>query len=131
MTAKKYIGVWMDHSVANIMALTGNEIITNCVESEFTHQQKEHALSKNENLMHNKEQHQQSKYYKKIADAIKDYENIILFGPTTAKSELLNLLKADHHFEKTKIEVKQTDKMTENQQHAFVKDHFELKEHQK
>jgi len=33
-------------------------------------------------------------------------------------------LKTDHHFDKIKIEVKSTDKMTEMEQHAFVKDHF-------
>jgi hypothetical protein len=74
--------------------------------------------------MHNKEQHQQSEYYKKIGEIIKDYKEVILFGPTEAKTELFNILKADHLFENIKIEIKQTDKMTENQQHAFVKNHF-------
>ena len=48
----------------------------------------------------------------------------MLFGPTNAKTELLNLLKADHHFDKINIETKQADKMTENQQHAFVREYF-------
>ena len=120
----KNIGIWMDHSVAHLMDLANDTITTRSIKSGFTHQQKTHALGRNENLMHNKEQHQQSDYYKKIADAIKDYSNILLFGPTTAKDELLNLLKLDRHFEKTKIEVKHADKMTENQQNAFVKKHF-------
>jgi stalled ribosome rescue protein Dom34 len=124
MTAKKHMGIWMDHSVAHLMEFTSNGITTNSVESEFTHQQKEHALSKSENLMHNKENHQQSQYYNKIKEAIKGFEDIVLFGPTTAKNELLNLLKSDHHFEKVNIDVKQADKMTENQQHAFVRHYF-------
>ena len=74
--------------------------------------------------MHNKEQYQQSEYYKKLREAIKNYEAVILFGPTDAKVELFTTLKADHHFEKIKIEIKQTDKMTENQQHAFVREYF-------
>jgi len=49
---------------------------------------------------------------------------VLLFGPTTAKNELANLLKDDHLFEKIKVEVRQADRMTENQEHAFVKDHF-------
>lgn len=125
MTTTKNIGIWMDHSVAHLMELKNDEIITNNITSSFTHQEKEHSLSKNENLMHNKEQHQQAKYYNAIKDATKNYESILLFGPTTAKSELLNLMKADHHFEKIKIESLQADKMTENQLHAFVKNHFQ------
>lgn len=124
MEPKKHIGIWMDHSVAHIIPLTNNTVITNRIESQFTHAEKEHSLSKNENLMHNKEQHQQAGYYKRISAELKDYNDIILFGPTTAKNELYNLLKADHHFENAKIEMKQTDKMTENQQHAFVRNHF-------
>jgi len=124
MTTKKHMGIWMDHSAARIMDLVNNTITTNIVESKFTHQEKEQSLSKSENLMHNKEQHEQSDYYKKISNVIKDCEVVVLFGPTTAKTELLNLLKADHHFENVKIDVIHADKMTENQQHAFVKNHF-------
>ena len=74
--------------------------------------------------MHNKEQHWQSEYYKELGAEIKNYENVILFGPTDAKAELLNTLRSDPQFSKIKIETRQTDKMTENQQHAFVKEYF-------
>lgn len=125
MIAKKNIGIWMDHSVAHVMELMSDKIITNSIESEFTHEKKEYSLqNKGEYLMHNKEQHQQANYYKKIGDVIKEYNEVVLFGPTTAKNELLNLLKEDHHFENVKIDVMQTDKMTENQQHAFVRNYF-------
>jgi hypothetical protein len=77
-----------------------------------------------ETLMHHKEQHQQSDYYKKFGETIKEYEHVVLFGPTDAKVELLNVLRADHRFEKIKIEVKQADKITDNQQHTFVRDYF-------
>ena len=126
MTTTKNIGIWMDHSVAHLMELKNDEVTTNNITSSFTHQEKEHSLSKNENLMHNKEQHLQADYYNKIKDVAKNYDRIMLFGPTTAKNELLNIMKADHHFENKKIESIQADKMTENQLHAFVKNHFQL-----
>ena len=124
MKTKKNLGIWMDHSVAHMMELSNDEITSSSIESEFTHAEKEHLLSKSENIMHNAEQHQQHKYYKKIKEAIKDYGHVVLFGPTTAKNELSNLIKTDHLFENIKIDVQQADKMTENQQHAFVKHHF-------
>jgi len=124
MTTSKKIGIWMDHSSANLMDTANDPIETKTIVSEFTHDEKKITLSHSESLMHNKEQHQQSEYYKKIGEIIKDYKEVILFGPTEAKTELFNILKADHLFENIKIEIKQTDKMTENQQHAFVKNHF-------
>ncbi|MGI8637564.1 MAG: hypothetical protein ACR2KZ_19375 [Segetibacter sp.] len=48
----------------------------------------------------------------------------MIFGPTNARIELLNILEADLHFSKIKIETKASDKMTENQEHAFVRDYF-------
>ena len=125
MTTTKNMGIWMDHSVAHLMELKNDEVTTNNITSNFTHQEKEHSLSKNENLMHNKEQHLQADYYNKIKDVAKNYDRIMLFGPTTAKNELLNIMKADHHFENKKIESIQADKMTENQLHAFIKNHFQ------
>lgn len=124
MTTAKNLGIWMDHSRANLMEFTTDPIETKTIVSKFTHQEKEHSLGKSENLMHNKEQHEQSAYYKKLGETIKNYQEVILFGPTDAKVELFNVLRADHLFEKIKIEIKQADKMTENQQHAFVREHF-------
>jgi Lhr-like helicase len=119
-----HLGIWMDHASAHLMDVTTDSIITNVITSKFTHQAKEEVLSKGESHMHNKEQHQQSGYYKQLAEIIKNYQDVILFGPTDAKAELYNILKADHHFDAIHIHVKQAEKMTENQEHAFVKKYF-------
>jgi hypothetical protein len=124
MTIAKHLGIWMDHSVAHLMEFTPDPIETKDIELDFTHQEKEHSLSQNESMMHNKEQHKQLEYYKKLGEIIKNYEDVIIFGPTDAKVELLNVLRADNLFVKIKIEIQHADKMTENQQHAFVKNYF-------
>lgn len=124
MVTTKKIGIWMDHSSAHLMEFTSQPIISKIIESEFTHKEKENTLNRSENTMHNKEQQLQSEFYKKLGDSIKDHDEVVLFGPTDAKVELFNILKADHLFAKIKIEIKQSDKMTENQKHAFVRDHF-------
>jgi hypothetical protein len=124
MSPVKNLGIWMDHSSAHLMEFTVDPIETKTIESKFTHQAKEKSLGKSENLMHNKENHQQSEYYKVLSDIIRNYEGVVLFGPTSAKTELFNILKADNRFVKIKIEIKQADKMTENQEHAFVRSYF-------
>ncbi|MDP4147980.1 MAG: hypothetical protein Q8927_14305 [Bacteroidota bacterium] len=111
----KNLGVWMDHANAHLMEFTTVPITTKIISSRYTREEKEQNVEKGENL---------NGYYKRLGEIIRNYEDVILFGPTSAKSELLNILRADHYFEKIKIEVEQTDKMTQNQQHAFVRDYF-------
>ena len=127
MTTENRLGIWMDHSTAHLMEFSMSSMETRTLNSTFTHQVKEDTLGKSEKLMHNKEQHQQGSYYKHLGEIIRNYTEVVLFGPTDAKTELLNTLKADHRFEKIKIDVRQTDKMSENQQHAFVRDYFSRK----
>ena len=117
------LGIWMDHSSAHLMEFT-TEIKTIIIESEFNHQVEEQSLSKSESLMHNKEQHKQAEFYKKLGEIIRNYDEVLLFGPTNAKEELYNILKIDPLFFSIKFVVSQGDKMTVNQKHAFVREHF-------
>ncbi len=114
----------MDHASAHLMEFTIDSRETKVMGSKFTNEAEAHDLSKGESLMHNREQHEESAYYKELGKEISKYDEVLLFGPTDAKVELFNLLRADSHFEKIKIEIKPADKMTENEQHAFVKEYF-------
>ncbi len=123
MKSLKQLGIWMDHSNAYLMALTDGVIEEGKVELESTDEEKaDHSDS--EKHIHTKEQHEQSRYYKKLSDIIKVYKEVLLFGPTDAKEELFNLIKADHFFDNIKIEVKHADKMNEPQMHTFVREYF-------
>ncbi len=118
------IGVCMDHSEANLMEFTTEPIITNTYYSKFNHLEKEDSLKKSENLMHNKEKREMSQYYTHLRKVLEPYTEILLFGQSNAKVELFHILKADNHYSAINITVAHTDKMTENQQHAFVREHF-------
>jgi len=100
----------MDHPIDHLMEFTTEPIETKTITSKFTHDEKEQILNKSEHVMHNKEQHQQNDYYKKLSESIRNYNDVVLFGPTDAKAELHNLLKADQNFEKIKIVVKSAEK---------------------
>jgi hypothetical protein len=124
MIIEKSLGIWMDHQDAHLMEFTTDPIETVNVESKFTHQEKEQTLGRSENLMHKKEQHEDADYYKALGEIIRNYNDVVIFGPTDAKVELFNVLRKDHRFADIVIEIKQADKMTENQQHAFVREYF-------
>lgn len=124
MKTQKNLGIWMDHATANLIDLDSqkqNHIIT----SEFTSDIKEEVLQKSEHAMHNKEEQMNESFYKEISDKMSKYNHVLLFGPTNAKTELHNFLKKNLHFNDIKIDVIPADKMTDNQQVAFVKDHFQ------
>ncbi len=123
MTKTKQLGIWLDHASAHIMELA-DPIVTSIVESASTHEEKQFTLQKGESMMHNKNQQQLAEYYKKLGAVIKDYDEVLLFGPTNARVELFNVLKADKQFNNIKIKTEPSDKMTENQEHAFVKEYF-------
>lgn len=118
------LGIWMDHSTAYILEFTSNPFEIKTIESKFSHRKKMETFAKSESLMHHKEQQQLSSYYKKLSAIIKDYKRVLLFGPTSAKVELFDLLRKDQHFDDIKIEIKETDKMTANQKNTFVKSYF-------
>ncbi len=124
MKTRKRLGIWMDHSIAHLMEFTNKHFEIKTIESKFTNEVKKESLSKSESLMHNKKKGLLLDYYKKLSEAIKDYEQVILFGPTNAKIEFFDLLSEDIRFLKIKFEIKNTDKMTENQQQAFVQEYF-------
>ena len=124
MTTAKYLGIWMDHSSAHIMKLTSDSIESVTIESNFAHQEIEYGSDMGENMMHHKRQQRLSDYYIRLGDTIKNYASVILFGPTSAKAELFNLLRANQLFANIKFDIKQTNKMPVHMEHAYVRNHF-------
>lgn len=122
MKAIKKIGVWMDNSIAHVVEFILEPFEISTIESES--EIPDNSIVLGEKRVHNKEQNQHNNYFKRLKEVIAQYDEVILFGPTNAKTELFNILKGDHHFSKIKIEVQQTDKMTPNQKLAFVGAYF-------
>ncbi|SEA27674.1 hypothetical protein SAMN05443667_10387 [Flavobacterium gillisiae] len=124
MKRVKKLGVWMDHSIAYLMEFTNNPFEIKTIESELTEDNNQLILSKKSEALINMDQHTLYAYYNKIGEAIKNYKQIVLFGPADAKIELFDVLSEDHRFVKIKVEIKETDKMSVNQQHAFINKYF-------
>lgn len=123
MKSAKRIGIWMDHSVAHLVEYTDDQTSTKTIYAQVG-EQDEPLNPRDETMIQNKKQNQLSNYYKRLSEALINYEDVVLFGPTSAKEELINLIKADHHFDKIRFAIKTTDSMTENQRFAFIDAHF-------
>lgn len=124
METSKKIAIYMDHFVANIIEYNNSAEAIKTIKSDFNHFEKEKILQKGESKLHNKEQDMQQDFYSKLRDELLSYNSVLLFGATNAKTELLNILQADAKFLNVEFTLKNTDKLTENQQIAFVNDCF-------
>ena len=124
MKVTKKLGICMDHANAHLIEFSDEVKETETISLDFDNQDKDETLQRSESEMHNKQHQKQNAYYKKLSAVIKDFDEVVLFGPTNAKSELFNSLRENHLFDSIKIEVINADKMTDNQQHQFVRDYF-------
>ena len=116
MKTKRQVGIWMDYSHAYLMEISLHGIVADIVEPV--------NASKSKNVNRDKALEQQSAYYTRLKGVIKHYDEVLLFGPNSAKDELSSLLKKDVHFHKIKIEIKEADKLSGIEQQAFVMAHF-------
>lgn len=124
MKVIKRVGIWMDHSVARVMKYNADDFKVQVVESQLEGLDNQDGLQHSESLLHHKENQSIKSYYKSLIEIIRNYDEILLFGPTSAKTELFNLIREDHKYDNLKIEVKPTDKMNYEEQHSFMKEYF-------
>lgn len=122
MEKTNQIGIWMDHSVAYLMEFKTKPFEIQTIVCEFTMDEKRRNPFRKEKINSNIKR--KYKYYNQIGNAIINYDKIILFGPSQAKIDFFDALSEDERFYKLKIEIKETDKMNVNQQHAFINEYF-------
>jgi hypothetical protein len=124
MKVDRRVGIWMDHSVAHVMEYVSDDYTVKTIEAEFSMPVHQDGMLHSENSLHNKKSQSNKMFYNALEEVIKDYDVVLLYGPTEAKNELKNLIRSQHKFDAIKIETKSAEKMSFNQQHAFIKEYF-------
>ncbi len=126
---KKKIGLWIDNREAIIVKLTdkGEQITRIKSDAEkqvrFAGGSRKDGLQTTEAIRDKKNDTQLGKYFDDIISHIRDAEMIQIFGPGEAKDGLVKRLEKDGLKERT-VETETTDKMTDNQVAAKVREHF-------
>ncbi|MBK7038576.1 MAG: hypothetical protein KBF42_00870 [Chitinophagales bacterium] len=129
----KKIAIWMDHKEAKMIdpAHLDQDLIK--VTSKIKGRKRISGQSSdgvklggfrssnNEFAKHEKEQNSLHAYFKELADKLVVYDEILIFGPTTARQEFYNYLNAEHNFINKVIHTVDGDYITDNQLKAFVK----------
>jgi len=128
------IGVWLDYSGAKFISKTDG--ITEAIESSIVTRDRVDGegkeggqfgagnYSNNEHRNNNRRSDEESAYLKSLIEKLKPFDHILLFGPSNAKVQLHNFIKENKAFDNKTVVVKPSDKMTENQLAAFVRDYF-------
>jgi nitrogenase subunit NifH len=82
------VGIWLDNSEAHLIEYNTDVMVSEVIKSKFTHEVMEESLEKSEYTMHNKKRQQQLSYFNEIAEEINNCKELLLFGPTEAKTKL-------------------------------------------
>jgi stalled ribosome rescue protein Dom34 len=123
MKTNKRLGVYMDHSNATLMEISMGKILSKSLHSDVI--KKEEFDNEDTHEIQGREEKQlKLAYFKSISDIVRNYEEVILFGPTDAKNELLNKMKEMYRFDEININIQTTDKMTAAQKESFVLNYF-------
>ena len=131
---KTKVGVWIDHKKAIIVTISdkgeGTEVIESDVEKQLRRSGDSPLKGRHDPLSLPPEDRRTRAYaghldiyYKEVIKHIHDAESILIFGPGEAKAELKKQLeqsKLGGHI----VGVETTDKMTDNQVSAKVRQHF-------
>lgn len=130
---KKKVGIWLDHTVAHLIKLKKEKMVVenvfSGVESQLrypgetatgTKLGKTRSTNK-EHSKHEREQNQLHDYYKVLTGIIKKYDTIYLFGPSTAKKELMNWIRDKKQISGKTFILDSAEELTFNQMVAKVK----------
>ena len=128
------IGLWLDHSVAHFIEFKKGKVIIESIDSPVETQVRNKGekgtgtkLSKtrytnNEKVKNDRHQNQLQEYYKVLSKMIKPYDWVYIFGPTTAKNELINYVRSKEKLKNKTYILGSADEMTVNQMVAKARE---------
>ena len=130
---KREVGLWIDHreAVIVILAVEGDELkrITSNVEKHVRFSNAAHAqpptgfVDSPEDRRDRRFDDHLNKYYDAVVASLQDADSILIMGPGEAKGELQKRL-AGQHGDGPIVAIETTDKLTDGQLAAAVRQHF-------
>ena len=130
---KAQIGIWIDKSKAQIIT---PKKISKTILSEFDPKPRIDPQKREvgrfgkqyistENSDQNRFKQQEINFLKNVVASCKHFESLLIFGPAYMKNRLHKMIQADYLLKNKPIQIRTSEKMTDNQLIAFVKKHFE------
>ena len=119
-------GIWIDHKKAVIVSASEDGVTTKTLESEVGAHPRYAGQQDGGGEKKYEERHSQhlDRYYDEVIHQVTDAEELLIFGPGEAKLELKERLRRSKAHSERTIGIETTDKLTEPQIVAKVKEHF-------
>ncbi len=121
------VGIWIDHKRAVIVSASAGGVTTKAVESDVGAHPRYSGQQDGGGEKKYEERHGQhlDRYYDAVISQLGQPEAFLIFGPGEAKLELKERLSRSA-FSGSTVDIETTDKLTEPQIVAKVKEHFGL-----
>lgn len=128
MAAMSYnVGIWIDHKKAVIVSASADGVTTRTLESEVgPHGRYSDGAQGGGGEKKYEERHGQhlDQYYDEVISQLGQPEALLIFGPGEAKLELKERLSRSKALSERIVGVETTDKLTDPQIVAKVKEHY-------
>lgn len=130
-------GVWIDHTKAEIVVLTGEQVDVKTVysDAERKHRsmggahsstQTSHMASVSELKMNARRENTFKRYYEEVSEELKGVDQFYVIGPDGAKSEFKIALEKHPDLLKKMVAIETSDKISEAQLVSQVKRFFQV-----
>ncbi|MFN0149626.1 MAG: hypothetical protein ACKVU1_02815 [bacterium] len=119
------VGIWIDHKKAVIVSASAGQVSTKTVESNVEPHDGSQA-GRGEKSFDGRFHEQLRRYYDDVIREVGQPEALLIFGPGEAKLELKERLGHTKALVDRVVGVETTDKLTDAQLVAYVKDHYGL-----
>ncbi len=132
---KKYVGVWIDHEKAFMVTLYDGKDKLQSIKSNIAGHVRLSGGSRtkspygpqdvaSEKKVEEKRKHNLQDYYQEIIQNISKADKVLIIGPGEAKIELKKEMEKSKGLSKKISKIEPSDKLTERQLVARVKDYF-------
>ena len=119
MIKTKQLAIFMDDRNALFIELYNHMIVSRNI--VFKSKENEGYINYNYSIPSlGSDKHHQLAFYKQISNIIRNYQQVVFFGPIDTKKEFNNLLNTDEHLKNIKIEFVSTKEMTNFQIAEFA-----------
>ena len=129
------VGIWIDHKKAVIVSTSGDRVTAKTLESEVGPHSRYSGRSgyptsdgpqegRGEKKYEERYGQQLDRYYDEVISQLGQPEALLIFGPGEAKLQLKERLSRSKSLSEHIVEIETTDKLTDPQIVAKVKEHF-------
>ena len=120
------VGIWIDHQKAVIVTASADNVTAKTLESEVGSHGRYSSSGDGGGEKKYEERHGQhlDRYYDEVISQLGHPEALLIFGPGEAKVELKARLSRSKALADRTIDIETTDKLTDPQIVAKVKEHF-------